>query len=132
MEDCIFCKIIKGEIPKALVWEDDKHLAFLSIQPINPGHTLVIPKAHTDYIFDLEDQALSDLMVASKRVSGALKIAYKPKTGKIGVMVAGGDVKHVHVHLVPLDKESELDFKRQKDSVLGELLKEAIIIKRAF
>lgn len=111
MENCIFCKIVKGELPSYKVWEDEEHLAFLSIFPIKDGHTLVIPKAHIDYFFDIEDQKMGDLMIASKKVAQKLKTALNPKTGKIGVMVAGMQVPHAHVHLIPMDNEAELTFK---------------------
>ncbi len=117
MEDCIFCKIIRGEIPSYKVYEDEDHLAFLTIQPINPGHTLVIPKKHISYIFDMDDKDLCQLMVVSKKVARVLKKAFSPRTGKIGVMVAGGEVPHVHIHLVPMDDESDLTFARQRSNV---------------
>ena len=110
MENCIFCKIIKGELPSYKLWEDESYLAFLSIFPIKEGHTLVIPKTHLDYFFDLEDQVLSELMVASKKVSLILKNALEPKTGKVGVMIAGLQVPHAHVHLIPMDNEAQLNF----------------------
>lgn len=112
MEQCIFCKIVKGELPSYKIWEDDRHLAFLSIFPIKEGHTLVIPKKHIDYFFDIEDQELADLIIASKKVSKMLVNSLKPKTNKVGVMVAGMQVLHAHVHLIPLDNEGELTFSK--------------------
>lgn len=126
MDTCVFCKIIKGEVPCFKVWEDENYLAFLSIYPINPGHTLVIPKKHVDYLFDLEDNDLGDLVVSCKPISKILKKAFNPKTGKIGVMVAGGEVLHAHVHLVPMDSETDLTFSRAKyagEERLREILK---------
>lgn len=117
MEDCIFCKIIKGEIPAAKVWEDKDHIAFLSTAPINPGHTLLIPKKHVSYIFNMEDEDLKKLLVAAKPIAKALEKAFSPVTGKVGVMVAGGEIAHVHVHLIPMDKESDLTFAREKHDV---------------
>lgn len=114
MNSCIFCKIASGEIPSNKVWEDDKHLAFLSITPIMPGHTLVIPKSHSDYIFDMEDELLADLIKASKPVAKLLKEKLNPKTGKIGVMVAGLEVPHTHIHLIPMDSEGDLTFAKAK------------------
>lgn len=125
MDSCIFCKIVKGEIPSAKVWEDDEFIAFLSIQPINPGHTLVIPKKHMDYVFDMEEGELGRLMVVCKPVAEALKETFKPKSGKIGVMVAGGEVSHAHVHLIPMDNEGDLTFARAKDASFEELKKNA-------
>lgn len=124
MENCIFCEIVKGEIPVARIWEDENYLAFLSIAPINPGHTLVIPKKHTDYIFDLDDKTLGDLMIVSKPIAWALKKAFNPKMGKIGIMVAGGEVPHVHVHLIPMDNEGDLTFEREKRGIPFEEINE--------
>lgn len=123
MDNCIFCKIVKGELPSFKVWEDDKHLAFLSIAPLMPGHTLVIPKEHSDYIFDMNDVALGELLQACKPVAVKLKKGIQPKTGKIGIMVAGLQVPHIHVHLVPMDEEGDLDFSKAKQSTEEELKK---------
>lgn len=112
MDSCIFCKIVKDEMPSYKIWEDEKHLAFLSIFPIKEGHTLVIPKNHTDYFFDLEDNKLAELMIASKKVSIILLSAFNPSTNKVGVMVAGMQVPHAHVHLIPLDNEGDLTFSK--------------------
>lgn len=119
--NCIFCKISSGELPSYKVFEDGKYLAFLSIMPINPGHTLVIPKKHTDYFYDLESADLGDLMIATKPVADVLKRAMNPKTGRVGVMVAGSGVPHVHVHLVPMHSEGDLTFARQKSASKEEL-----------
>lgn len=119
--DCVFCKIISGEIPSFKVAESETHLAFLSIAPIKSGHTLVIPKKHSDYVFDLEDSEIADLMVFSKSVSGKLKNTLNPKTGKIGVMVAGLQVAHTHIHLIPMDSECDLTFANAKSASTQEL-----------
>jgi histidine triad (HIT) family protein len=131
MEDCIFCKIIKGELPCYKVWEDEDHLAFLSIMPIKEGHTLVIPKKHVDYIFDLEDQDLAKLIVASKKVAQTLKKVFRPKLNKIGVLVYGADILHTHIHLAPMVKAGELNFKNQKPASQKELQKVLAKIKAA-
>ena len=126
MDSCIFCKIVKGEIPSAKVWEDDKHFAFLSIAPMTRGHTLVIPKIHTDYIFDMEDEALGEILKASKPIAKLLKEKMNPKTGKIGIMVAGLEVPHTHIHLIPMDSQHDLNFANAKSSTpeqLQEILK---------
>jgi len=125
MNNCIFCKIIKGEVPAAKVWEDENYLAFLTIKPINPGHTLVIPKKHTEYFFDLEDQELADLMVTTKPIAKAIAKAFPPATGKVGVMIAGMGVPHVHVHLVPMNTERDLDFNKAKGMPFEEIQKNA-------
>lgn len=115
MEDCVFCKIVKGEIPSFKVFEDENYLAFLDIRPFKEGHTLVIPKKHTDYIFDLSKEELSDLMEASKTVAAALKKAFNPLTGKIAVLAAGDQVLHVHLHLIPFDAAGDINFKNAHD-----------------
>lgn len=106
--DCVFCKILKGEILSVKVWEDKNFLAFLSINPVNPGHTLIIPKKHISYIFDMKDKDLSQILVFSKPIAQALKQAFQPSSGKIGIIVAGGEVPHVHLHLIPMENESDL------------------------
>ncbi len=121
MENCIFCKIIKGEIPCVKIWEDEKYLAFLDANPINPGHTLMLPKKHTDYMFDLEDDEYCELMLNTKKVGIELKSKLKPK--KIGVVVEGFGVAHVHVHLVPINKGLELNPLNAKPAKIEELRK---------
>lgn len=107
--DCIFCKIVKGHVPSYKVWEDENYLAFLDIFPIKTGHTMVIPKKHHPYIFEIPDEELQGLSIAAKKVAERLKKAFKPKTGKVGVIVYGLDVDHTHIHLVPLDRPGDLN-----------------------
>lgn len=114
MDGCIFCKIVTGDIPCYKVWEDDNFLAFLDIHPIKEGHTMVIPKKHYPYVFDIEDPEYSELWKAAKQVSTMLKQTFQPKTGKIGVIVYGLDVDHTHIHLVPIDKSGDLSFTKAK------------------
>lgn len=123
MEDCIFCKIVKGEIPCFKVHEDNDFLAFLSIGPLKEGHTLIIPKIHSEYIFDADDQTLSKLLLFAKPVANKLAKTIKPKTGKVGLIVAGLEVPHSHLHLVPMDQERDLDFRLAKKASLQELKK---------
>ena len=130
MDDCIFCKIIKGDIPSFKVFENDNFLAFLSIAPIKPGHTLVIPKKHSEYIFDMEDTELSGLMAASKPVAKILQDKLQPKTGKIGIMVAGIEVAHTHLHLIPMDEEGDLNFSNASPASNQKLTDMLEIIKR--
>lgn len=111
MTDCIFCKIAKGEIPSVKIWEDEKYLAFLDMNPINPGHALLIPKKHTDYIFDLENEEYSELMLTAKKIAKLLKEKLNPK--RIGIIVEGFGVSHVHVHLVPINFPDEICNKRK-------------------
>ncbi len=108
----IFTKIVNGEIPSYKVAEDDNFLAFLDIFPLVTGHTLVIPKKETDYLFDLDDESYSGLMNFSKRVALALKKAIPCK--KVGMAVLGLEVPHAHIHLVPLNLESDINFSRPK------------------
>lgn len=122
MDDtCVFCKIVSGEIPAQTVWEDDNFIAFLSNKPIKKGHTLVIPKKHVPYIFDMEDEHLGQLMIASKKVARTIKKALNPKHNKVGVMVSGVEVPHTHVHLITLDDEGDLDFSKARDVTDEEL-----------
>lgn len=108
----IFSKIAKGEIPCYKVAESDKYLAFLDINPISKGHTLVIPKKETDYIFDLESKDLSELMLFAQKVAKGIDAAIPCK--RVGIAVIGLEVPHAHIHLLPLNNESDLDFKKPK------------------
>ncbi len=104
----IFTKIIKGDIPAYKIAEDDKHLAFLDIRPLAPGHTLVIPKKETDYILDLKDEELSELMLFSKRVGRAIESVVDCE--RIGISVVGLEVPHVHIHLIPINEVNDMNF----------------------
>lgn len=116
----IFTKILSGEIPAHKILENEKYLAFLDIRPVNPGHTLVIPKQEIDYIFDVEDELLKGLIIFAKKVAKAIGKAIPCK--KVGVMVAGLEVPHAHVHLIPiLESLSELNFARAKSMPQEEL-----------
>jgi len=108
----IFTKIVKGEIPSYKVAENDKFYAFLDINPVAKGHTLVIPKEETDYIFDLESKDLSALFAFSQVVAKAIKAAIPCK--RVGVAVLGLEVPHAHIHLIPLNSESDMDFRKSK------------------
>ena len=108
----IFSRIVAGEIPSYNIAEDEHYYAFLDINPVAPGHTLVIPKREEDYIFDLSDDELAGLMVFAKRAATAIKAAIP--CVKVGVTVLGLEVPHAHVHLVPLKKESDMNFFKQK------------------
>ena len=108
----IFSKIVDGEIPCYKVAEDESYLAFLDIFPVATGHVLVIPKVETDYLFDLDDPDFTGLMLFSKRVALALKKAIPCK--KVGVAVLGLEVAHAHIHLIPLNSESDINFLKPK------------------
>ena len=107
MKNCVFCKIIKGEIPAIKIWEDKKYLIFLDMKPINPGHLLVIPKKHIRLIFDLDDKDYSELMLKAKEFAKDLKSKMKSK--RIGMIVEGFGVPHAHVHLIPINEMHELN-----------------------
>lgn len=108
----IFTRIINGEIPCYKVAEDDNYFAFLDINPLKAGHTLVVPKKETDYIFDLSDDELSGMIVFSKKVAAAIKAAYP--CNRVGVAVLGLEVPHAHIHLVPMDSMEDINFRNPK------------------
>lgn len=108
----IFSRIAAGEISSWKVAEDADHFAFLDINPVHPGHVLVIPKKETDYIFDLSDEELASLMLFAKRVAKAIKKAIPCK--KVGITVIGLDVPHTHVHLVPMNTGADMNFCAEK------------------
>lgn len=114
----IFSKIIAGEIPSYKVAENDKFYAFLDINPVNWGHTLVVPKNETDYIFDMDDEELGEMMIFAKRVAGAIKAAIPCR--KVGMAVLGLEVPHAHIHLIPIDNEGDMDFKQKKEGATPE------------
>ncbi len=108
----IFSKIIAGDIPSYKIAENDKFFAFLDINPMTKGHTLVIPKVEVDYIFDLQDDLLSEMTLFSKRVAEAIKAAIPCE--RVGLMVVGLDVPHAHIHLMPIDKASDMNLSNPK------------------
>ena len=108
----IFSRIARGEIPSYKIAEDQDYYAFLDINPIAKGHTLVIPKKEVDYIFDLDDATLSGMILFSKGVAQKLKKSLN--CSRVGVVVMGLEVPHAHIHLVPMDSEGDLDFKKPK------------------
>lgn len=119
----LFTRIIKGEIPAHKILENDQYLAFLDIRPVNPGHTLVIPKQEIDYIFDIEEELLKGLVVFSKKVAQGIKKAFPCK--RVGIMVAGIEVPHAHVHLIPINSVGDLNFARAKSATQEELAQAA-------
>lgn len=108
----IFSKIIAGEIPSYKVAEDDRFYAFLDINPLAKGHTLVVPKREVDYIFDLTDEELAAMQLFAKRVALAIRQAFPCK--KVGQAVIGLEVPHAHIHLIPIQKESDMIFSNPK------------------
>jgi histidine triad (HIT) family protein len=117
----IFTKIINREIPGYIVAEDDRFIAFLDVMPLVEGHTLIVPKKEIDYIFDLEDSLLSDMMIFAKTVAIAIKKAVPCK--RIGVAVIGLEVPHAHLHLVPMNTMGDINFTKSKLSVAPERMK---------
>ncbi|TLX77788.1 HIT family protein [Labilibacter sediminis] len=108
----IFSKIVKGEIPCYKIAEDDHYFAFLDINPLQEGHTLVIPKQEVDYIFDLDNEILAGLSVFAKKIAKALDKAIPSQ--RVGVAVLGLEVPHAHIHLIPLQSEGDINFSNPK------------------
>ncbi len=121
MSDCIFCKIVKGEIPSYKIWEDDKFYAFLDINPWTKGHALIIPKKHHDYLFDYNNKDYIELWLKTKMLSQRILKATGAK--KIGVAVEGFEVRHIHIHLIPMNDFGEFD-PCKKTSATSEELQE--------
>ncbi len=117
----IFFRIIAGEIPCYKVAEDDRFFAFLDINPVAKGHTLVVPKIEEDYIFDLDDVTLQAYILFAKKVAKAIEKAIPCK--RVGVAVIGLDVPHAHIHLVPLNSESDINFAKEKLKLSPEEMK---------
>ena len=128
MEPCIFCQIIQGVAPAHRVWESEDFLAFLTRSPCNPGHTLLIPKTHVDYVFDLDEPLYSNIFRAAKQLSEPIKRA--TDANRIGVAIEGLSVPHVHLHLVPLYNVSDLDPHRHIEQTQQELAEMAGRIRR--
>ena len=108
----IFTKIIKREIPGHIIAEDERYIAFLDINPLVLGHTLVVPKLEVDYIYDLDDDTIAGINVFAKKVALAIKTAVSCK--RIGIAVIGLEVHHAHIHLVPMNRTDDLNFTRPK------------------
>jgi len=118
----IFTRIINGEIPCHKIAENDKFLAFLDIMPLREGHVLVIPKTEIDYIFDIDDSLLAEMMVFAKQVAHKIKAAIP--CNRIGVTVIGLEVPHAHIHLIPINTLSDMDFTKPKLNPGAEALAE--------
>ena len=114
----IFSKIAAGEIPSYKCAESDKFYAFLDINPVAKGHTLVIPRREVDYIYDMDDDELAEYQVFAKRVATALKKAFPCK--KVAQVVLGLEVPHAHIHLIPMNSEADVDFRREKMKLSSE------------
>jgi histidine triad (HIT) family protein len=108
----IFTKIINGDIPCYKIAEDENYFAFLDINPLRAGHTLVVPKSETDYIFDLDDSQLAGMILFSKKVAAAIRDVFP--CNRIGIAVLGLEVPHAHIHLVPMDTMEDINFRNPK------------------
>ncbi len=108
----IFSRIIAGEIPCYKVAEDERYFAFLDINPLKKGHTLIVPKCETDYIFDLDDETLSGMMIFAKRVAKSIEQCVE--CNRVAVVVLGLEVPHAHIHLIPIEGEDDVDFRRER------------------
>lgn len=115
----LFSRIIQGEIPSVKILEDERYFAFLDIRPINPGHTLVVPKIEVDELFEVPADILAGMLPFAQKVAKALKKSVP--CVRIGVIVAGMEVPHAHMHLIPIQGERELDFGRAKPATPDEL-----------
>jgi len=111
----IFTKIIDGEIPSYKIAEDDKFYAFLDINPLAKGHTLVVPKKEVNYIFDIEDDLLSEMIIFAKKIAKAIEKSITCE--RIGVTVIGLEVPHAHIHLIPINSITDMDFYKAKLSL---------------
>ena len=108
----IFTRIINGEIPCYKIAEDENYFAFLDINPLSEGHTLVVPKREEDYIFDLQDEELAGLVVFAKKVAVSQKVNLDCK--RVAMVVLGMEVPHAHIHLIPMNSEADVDFRKPK------------------
>jgi histidine triad (HIT) family protein len=127
----IFSRIISGEIPSYRVAEDDRFFAFLDINPMQAGHTLVVPKQETDYLFDLDDALLADMILFAKRVARAIEKAVECR--RVGVMVIGLEVPHAHIHLIPIQQEGDMSLARKRVELTDEEFRQiALRIEAAF
>ena len=122
MEDCLFCKIAAGEIPSKKVLENDKFYAFLDINPLVKGHTLVIPRREVDYFYDMSDDELAEYIVFAKKVALAIKKAFPCR--KVASVVLGLEVAHAHIHLIPMNNESDVNFRNPKLQLTDDEFKE--------
>ena len=108
----IFTKIIKGEIPSYKIHENEKFYAFLDINPLAIGHTLVVPKQEVDYLFEIDDETLSEMILYSKKIATAIKDSVR--CNRVGLMVIGLEVPHAHIHLIPIQKEGDMNLSNKR------------------
>jgi histidine triad (HIT) family protein len=125
----LFTKIIDGEIPGTFVWRDERCVAFMSIQPLRPGHTLVVPREEIDHWLDCPADLRDHLLTVSAAIGGALQAVWQPE--KVGLMIAGLEVPHVHIHLVPIWQVDDLNFANARAATRLELEDAAERIREA-
>ncbi|HEX6946937.1 MAG TPA: HIT family protein [Acidimicrobiia bacterium] len=125
----LFTRIIDGEIPGTFVWRDDRAVAFLSINPLRPGHVLVVPRDEVDHWLDCPSDLRAHLMEVAAEIGQALQDVYRP--AKVGLMIAGLEVPHLHIHLVPIDHVHDMDFSNARPAERDELETEAARIRDA-
>ena len=128
--NCLFCKFVNGKIKPEIIYEDKEFLAFLDINPMHPGHTLLIPKKHTDHIFDLSEKEYTELFLKAKELSEPIRKAIG--TEKIGLFVEGFFIRHAHIHLIPINKGMPIDPKLQNPISPNELKKIGEKIRKEF
>ncbi len=114
----VFTKIVKGEIPSYKIYEDNQFYAFLDINPLAKGHTLVIPKMEVDYLFDLEDELLSEMIVVAKKIAKAIEKSIT--CNRVGLMVIGLEVPHAHIHLIPILQEGDMNLSNERIDLSNE------------
>ncbi len=116
----VFSKIIDGEIPAFVLEQDDHFIAFLDIAPVAAGHTLIVPKKEIDYLFDIDDDLISSMIIFAKKVAKALKLSFP--CNRIGLTVIGLEVPHAHMHLIPITHESDMSFSKPRLKFSGQEL----------
>jgi histidine triad (HIT) family protein len=128
--DCVFCRIVAGSLPARRVYEDDAHVAFFPLQHTKPGHTLLVPKRHVDYVFDMDERDYHALWATAKRIAPAIRSTFG--SARVGIAVEGFTVPHVHVHLVPINALNDLNPERaetlpdREADALAEALRRAL------
>ena len=125
----LFTRIIEGELPGTFVWRDDRVVAFLSINPVRPGHTLVVPIEEVDHWIDLEPALAEHLMDVSQTIAKAVDAAFSP--AKVGLMIVGLEVPHTHLHVVPISSERDMHLSEAKSATPEELAEAAAAIRAA-
>jgi histidine triad (HIT) family protein len=119
MEDCLFCQIVQGKLPVHKIWQDEHFLAILDINPNAPGHTLLLPKTHHPYVFDLKEPLYSNLFAVAQKLSRPLLEVTRAK--RVGLVIQGFSLPHVHLHLIPMNDPHDLDEARAKPASEPEL-----------